>query len=353
MIHLDYSNIDVFDIQTVLKAMDQGRVSTAAPTTEEFEKVMADYLNVKDAVATNSGTSALHLALLDAGIGPDDEVILPVMTFVATANAVRYTGAKPVFVDIDKFTWNIAPHEIVKAITKHTKAIIPVHLYGNPCDMQNILSIAAEHGLFVIEDAAESLGAKHGERFTGILGDYGCFSFNGNKTMTCGAGGLVIGNNLNDIRNRSVQAKNIDGTHNDIGYNYRMPALNAALGISQLRRLDTFLALQRRFNQIYRQELAGAVTFQAAIYNSSPSWWFTACLFPEDVDIFGLQMTLSNKDVPTRRTFRPLTDSEPYRDDKGYPNARFIYDHGLCLPRSTLNKEKDIFNVCKTILDIL
>jgi perosamine synthetase len=343
-IHLDFANIKHAK-KLINNVLDTGYVSSAGPITDEFEQAMAKYLGVSDAVAVNSGTSALHLALLACDVGPGDEVILPVTTFVATANAVSYIGAKPIFVDIDPITWNIDSQKAIEAITPRTMAFICVHLYGNPCDMSYFPRIR-------IEDAAESLGAKFKGKHTGTLGDLGCFSFNGNKIMTTGGGGLVVSRwlkSLDKIRNLSVQAKNHDGTHNAIGYNYKMPSLNASLGLAQLKNLESFLAKQRRFNEIYRNELAGLVKFQEATPDSEPSWWFTVCLFPPDIDISSLQAELYKHWIPTRRIFRPLTDSKPYQNRNVYPNARYIYNHGLCLPRSTLNTEKDIMYVCKKI----
>jgi len=325
-------------------AIDEGQVSTAGKYTEMFEKRLGKYLGV-DVVATNSGTSALHLALLDAGIGPGDEVIVPVTTFAATANVVKYVGATPVFVDVDPITWCLKP------IIAHAKAIIWVHLYGVPCQMDT------DNSLIHIEDCAESLGAEYRTIPTGLWGDYGCYSFNGNKLITCGAGGAVTTHHLlGNLKYYATICKDFDGTFGDVGYNYRMPSLNAALGLDQFEMIDHYLEKKRRFNQIYKEQLHGwkGIKFQMAYEHSSPSWWMSACTFDIDpIDLVPLQMGLEKKGVPTRRIFRPITDSEPYRSEEEFPVARRLWETGLCLPSSTLNDEKDILEVCQIIKQLL
>jgi perosamine synthetase len=350
MIHLDFNNIGSHEIRCIQNALLSGYVSTAGPTVSEFEKRMAKYLGVSDTVATNSGTAALHLALLKCGVGSGDEVIVPVLTFIATANAISYTGAKPIFVDVDIDTWCIDQYQIGSVINSKTKAIIGVNLYGNPCDWCHIKDYTFHYNVYLIEDAAESLGAIY---FFEGLTDYQCYSFNGNKIMTTGGGGLLVGKDIDHARKLSIQAKSENELFYEIGYNYRMPALNAALGLAQLDRLDEFLAKKRKFNEIYRKELDGLVTFQEATKYSIPSWWFTACLFPEDIDIPELQKKLAKQGVSTRRIFYPIPYMKPYRDGKVYLNAEYIYNHGLCLPSSTLNEEKDILKVCRVIKEIL
>ena len=358
--YLDQSNINAHDIEYVIRAMQTGCVSTACELVTDFEKAMADYLGVSEVVATNSGTSALHLALLECGVGPGDEVIVPALTFIATANAVTYTGAKPVFVDVDPDTWCMNPNKMKLAISDKTKAVMPVSLYGNPCDMGEIVCIINQHNemrdtdIFVIEDAAESIGAKYGEYHVGTMWKYGCFSFNGNKTMTTGAGGLVVGDDLDYIRKLSTVGKNEEGFSFDLGYNYRMPALNAALGLSQLERLDEFLEKKRRFNEIYRNELDGIVKFQEPTENSEPSWWYTTCIMPEGYSGEKAMKYLRHQNIPSRAVFTPLGYWDHYRDDVyRFPEAFNIYYQGVCLPSSTLNNDQDIFKVCKEMRGIL
>lgn len=344
-LHLDFGNIGIDEKVAVLKALDSGQISTATSQVTEFEQKMAKYLGASEAVATNSGTAALHLALLACGIGPGDEVILPVTTFVASANAITHCGAKPVFVDIDIDTWTIDPDEIEKALNNRTKAIMPVHLYGNPCRMDDIVTIAERYDLFVIEDAAESLGATHDGMQTGTIGDVGCFSFNGNKIMTTSGGGLLVSDNLELLyaaRCLSLQGKTPHGQQLLAGYNYRMTGLEASLGLAQFGRLEEFLTKKRAIRFHYKNNLD--LTFQKPTPLSKPSWWFTACLFNDEAEV--VQKRLG---IPARRVFKPLTYDPPYRNGQAYPNADKIYRYGLCLPCSTLNSIDDIEKVIDAI----
>ena len=357
-IYLDAPNIGELEKLYLNKAIDSGYISSVGPSVSEFEGKCADYLHVKKAVSTNSGTSALHIALYDLGIGTGDEVIVPALTFIATANPVIYVGATPVLVDVDIRTWNIDPVAIEKAVTEKTKAIIPVHLYGNPCDMNEINCIAKKYNLYVIEDAAESLGAKYGGKFTGTLGDLGCFSFNGNKTITTGGGGMVAGNNeqrLDHIKFLINQARDNPGEiyHSEIGFNYRMTNLQAALGLAQFERLEKLLAKKRAFNSAYKEELRDikTVRFQKEYETAESSSWFT-CIIAEDATIRSdLQKRLKERDIPTRRVFRPLNEFPPYRNCRfiDHGNSHYIYERGICLPGSTLNKTEDVNYICKTL----
>lgn len=357
-VHLDAPNVGEQEKNYLNKAIDSGYVSTIGPFVPEFEKSCTDYLKISGSVSTNSGTSALHMALHELGIGKGDEVIVPALTFVGTINPVLYTGAAPVLVDVDPETWNIDPKAFEEAITEKTKAVIPVHLYGNPCDMKAINNIAKRHDIYVIEDASESLGARYGDRFTGTLGDLGCFSFNGNKTITTGGGGLVVGNNmdaLDHIRFLVNQANDGDEerSFSEVGFNFRMTNLQAALGLAQIERLEEFLLKKRTFNAIYNEALKGieSVCFQAVYVMAESSYWFTCIAVEDEISRVELQKKLKGRGVPTRRVFKPLSEMPPYRKfrfiDNG--NSKHIYERGICLPGSTLNSVEDIKHVCEAI----
>jgi perosamine synthetase len=360
-IHLDAPDIGALEKRYINAAIDSGYISSIGPDVAKFEEKCAGYLGAERAVSTNSGTAALHIALYELGIGSGDEVILPPLTFIATVNPVVYVGATPVFADVNPETWNLDPEAVERAVTNRTKAIIPVHLYGNPCDMDAIERIAERHGLFVIEDAAESLGARYGEKFTGTLGDFGCISFNGNKTITTGGGGMVIGNDrgrLDHIKYLINQAKD-DGHemyHSEIGFNYRMTNIQAALGLAQFERLEAFLSRKREINCTYRAELGGLknISFQKEYDRSESSWWFT-CILTEDPKMReDLQQRLSEKGVPTRRVFAPASEFPPFKGARfiDYGNAHSIHDRGICLPSSTLNDVTDIKKVCSALKEI-
>lgn len=333
------------------KAISSSYVSTAGPFVPEFEKSFRTYIGAKAAVSTQSGTAALHMALHELGIGQGDEVIVPVLTFIATVNPIKYVGATPVFVDVDVRTWNIDPARIEENITKKTKAIIPVHLYGNPCNVDEIIKIAEKYNLFIIEDATESLGAKYKGAHTGTLGNLGCFSFNGNKTITAGGGGMVAGSGedrLGHIRFLINQAKDESNEHYhpEIGFNYRMTNISAALGLAQLERLDEFLVKKKEFNNIYKEGLKSIkfIRFQEEHKDAESSWWFSCIFFEKDIDISALQRELKKKQIPTRRIFMPIVEFPPYagyKKDK-YRNSYHIYSRSLCLPSSVINSEDDV-----------
>lgn len=320
--------------------------------------MFAGYLGVPKAVSVQSGTAAIHIALHELGIGKGDEVIVPVSTFIATVNPIIYAGAKPVFADIDINTWNISVEQIAKQISRKTKAIMPVHLYGNPCAMDTIMALARKFNLYVIEDATESLGAKFKGKYTGTFGDFGCFSFNGNKTITTGSGGMVVGKKvkaLEHIKFLVNQAKENRGGyfHPEIGFNYRMTCLQASLGIAQLEKLEGFLVQKKRFHDIYVRELSGiaGISFQQIGHGAESSYWMSAAMFDKKINIARLQERLKSQGIPTRRMFIPIVEFPPYHAYRSgeYKNAYDLYGRALCLPSSTLNSEVDIRYVCGLI----
>lgn len=229
------------EAQAISDVLNSGMLAQG-PRVAEFERLFADYIGVAHAVAVNNGTAALHAALLAAGVGPGDEVITTPFSFIATANAVLFCQAQPVFVDIDPETFNIDPFQIEAKITPKTKAVIIVHLYGQPCDMNNILSICAEHRLTLIEDACQAHGAEYDNKKVGSFG-IGCFSFYPTKNMTTSEGGMITTNDA-DIAERSKLIRNHGQSqqylHDVLGYNYRMTDIAAAIGICQLNQLDEF-----------------------------------------------------------------------------------------------------------------
>lgn len=355
---LDAPNIGRHEKRYLGRAIDAGYISTAGPFVPEFEKKFAAYLGVRGSVSTQSGTAALHVALHELGIGEGDEVIVPALTFVATISPVTYIGAAPVCVDVDLRTWNIDPSEISRHITGRTKAIIPVHLYGNPCDMDAIMSIARRHGLAVIEDAAEGLGARYGRAPVGTVGDFGCFSFNGNKIMTTGGGGMVVGKKqraLEHIRFLVNQARDeSEGYyHPEVGFNYRMTNVEAALGLAQLGRLDGFLDKKRKFYSIYREELGDipGVELQEEPDGAESSRWLVCAIFNGRFSIERLRLALKSDGIPTRRVFMPVTYFPHYKacGRGALENSQRIYNRGLCLPGSTMNSKDDIYRVCRSV----
>jgi len=361
-LELDAPNVGGLEKEYLNKTIDSGFISTFGPNVPKFEEIFADYVDMKMAVSTQSGTAALHVALHELGIGEGDEVIVPALTFIATVNPVMYVGAQPVFVDVDIETWNMDPNKIEDSVTEETRAIIPVHLYGNPCAMNTIMDIADRHNLYVIEDATESLGATYKDQNTGTFGDLGCFSFNGNKTITTGSGGMITGNNnqrMDHIKFLVNQARDIDRGyfHPEIGFNYRMTNISASVGLAQMERLGVLLERKRSIHTVYREELGGvdSILFQEESDGAKSSWWFTCVTLKENINVNALQVRLKEKGVPVRRVFMPLVEFPPYKKCRlrEYENSYKIYERGLCLPSSTLNTTEDIRLACSRIIESL
>ncbi len=316
--------------------------STKGEDVRKFEKAISEYLGVSDCVAVNSGTSALHLALMACGIGRGDVVVVPAITFVATANAVLYTGAKVKIVDIDLTNWLMEQCSL-----KKVSGALPVNLYGNSYKIGWPIGTKT-----IIIDSSHDLTRQR----WGIVNNY-CYSFNGNKTMTTGGGGLIVGDNLEEIRKMIHPAYS-----NSIAYNYGMPAHNAILGLQELSTLSDKLKKKEEFNKIYREELY-FLKFQG---DKPGPYWMTACLFPEYINIDRFQLRLEMRGIPTRRIFEPLNHYKHlrfnrwwlptnwFRKKTTFPNAEYLYKHGLCLPSSLKeNQPEDILTVCKTIKELI
>jgi perosamine synthetase len=364
-LHLDTPDLGPLEKESLIACIDSSYVSTFGPYVPEFEKRFTGLLGVENAVALQSGTAGLHMALYELGIGPGDEVILPVLTFVATANAVRHVGAEPVLVDVDPFTWTMDPEKTSAAVTNRTKAVIPVHLFGNPCHMDEIARIGEEFGLFIIEDATESLCSTYKGSYTGTFGDFGVFSFNGNKLITTGGGGMVVGKEkrrLEHIRTLVNQARDegVEYFHSEVGFNFRMTNLEASLGLAQMDRLNEFLQKKGRFREIYEKELGDSevIEFQHAQGESKCVWWLNSVTI--DTRSIGLTITdaqgkLLERGVPSRRIFTPLVDFPPYShfDRERYPNARKIFENSLNLPSSTLNTDREIAFASSCLLEVI
>lgn len=358
---LDAPHLGDVEKKYLNEAVDSGYISTVGPFVPEFEKKFSEYIGIGKATSVQSGTAAIHISLHELGIGKDDEVIVPALTFIASVNPIRYVGAIPVFADVDRETWNILPEAVERLVTERTKAIVPVHLYGNPCEMDAIMSIAAKHKLAVVEDATESLGAVYRGRKTGCHGDLAAFSFNGNKTITTGGGGMVVGRDekrIEHIHFLAHQARDASKGyyHTEVGFNYRMTNIEAALGLAQMEKLDYFQERKKRFYDIYREELnIAGIRFQKEYAEATSSWWLTSVIIDKEMDMSAFQKKLLEAGIQTRRLFMPIPDFPPYAQfEKGtYENTVYLYEHGLCLPSSTLNSDDDVYYACKKIKELL
>ncbi|WP_422446927.1 LegC family aminotransferase [Thermoanaerobacterium sp. DL9XJH110] len=363
-IPLDWPNLGELEKEYVVKAIESGYVSTSGPLVKKFEEEFANCVGAKYAVATANGTMALHLALMLLSIGPGDEVIVPALTFIASVNPVIYVGATPVVVDVDPVTWNIDPEAIKKAVTPRTKAIIPVHLYGNPANMIEIIKIARKYNLHVIEDASEALGSKLNGKYMGTFGDIGVFSFNGNKIITTGGGGMLvtddelIARKARLIVNQGRESGIIEYEHIEIGYNYRLTNLQAALGLAQLKRLPEFLSAKVKNAEIYKQELNDipGITWQQEIPEASSNWWLFSVILDEKyksrIEIIN---DLKCDGIQTRPLFKPIYMQPCY---KGFsfplcPIAFKLYSRGINLPSATFLTEKDIKYTCHCLKRVI
>lgn len=335
-------------------------VSSKGRFVGEFENAFASYCGIKYGVATTSGTSALHLALASLGIGPGDEVILPTLSFIATANPVTYCGAKPVFVDSLPDTWNLDPAAVEKAVTRNTRVIIAVHLYGHSAPMDELLTIADRHGLYLIEDACEAHGGEYRGAKLGSLGTIGCFSFYGNKIITTGEGGMLVTNNrsvadrVRLLRDHGMSTKR-KYWHTHSGFNYRMTNLQAAIGVAQMERIEQVIDQKRRNARIYSSWLEGVdgVTLpQEAPWVKHVYWLYTVLI----EDRFKISRTrvmkeLALRGIESRPVFYPITNLPPYRNGRPrrFPVAEKISRQGLSLPSSPLLKPDSIHRVCDVL----
>jgi perosamine synthetase len=239
-------------------AFDSGYISASGDYITQFEEAFNGYLGIKHSISCNNGTSALHLALASLGIGRENEVIIPALTFIATKNAVLYQKAVPIVVDVDPNTLNIDVERVEAMINRRTKAIIAVHLYGNPCDMQKLVDICTKHRIHLIEDCAESFGSTYMKKNCGTFGTVSCFSFYGNKTITTGQGGMVCTNSeplANHARHLKNQGMVYPYRHEELGFNYRMTNLEAAIGLAQMKRADDIIDMKMRITEYYRRHI--------------------------------------------------------------------------------------------------
>jgi len=339
------------ELRNVLEAVKSGWISSKGRFIEEFERQFAKYCGVRYGVATMNGTAALHLALEAIGVKEGDEVIVPTLTFIATANAVTYTGAKPVFVDSHPDYWCINPKKIEEKVTSKTKAIIGVHLYGHPCDMDPISEVAESYDLSVIEDAAEAHGAEYRSKKVGSLSDIGCFSFYGNKIMTTGEGGMCLTSNFEFAeRMRSLRDHGMDQSkkywHNVIGFNYRMTNLQAAIGLAQLAKLDQFIETKRYIYKLYNTLLEDFDESQL-IFPREESWarsvfWMYSVLIEDcfSINRDELITKLYGNGIEARPFFYPIHTMPPYETNENHPIAQRLSAKGLNLP-SGLNLTDD------------
>lgn len=373
MIPLSIPNISAVEQEAVAKTLAEGWVSTAGPAIAEFESKIADYTGSRFCVSTNSGTAALHLALLSAGIGPGQMVLVPNLTFVATVNPILYVGASPILVDCDAQTWQMDLSLLAGFLERETEVrdgkcmhkasgqwiscLLPTHVLGYPCAPDRLLEIAEAHALFLIEDASEAMGSRWRGRHLGSIGDIGCLSFNGNKTMSTGGGGAL----LTDDPETAAQARHLasqakrhpdEYLHDELGYNYGLPSMGAALGTAQLGRMPEFLQRKTEIDQRYRAELQGLGDMRfVEIPEGAPNHWlFTVQSGSARV----LEEVLFTKSIQTRKLWLPMNLLPMYQECiyvSEQDHSQSVYEDSLSLPCSTGLTEAEQEQVIAAIRD--
>lgn len=348
----------------VNECLDSSWISSAGKFISQFEEAFAAFCGTRYAISSNNGTTALHLALLGLNAGPGDEVLVPTLTYIASANAIRYCGARPVLIDSEPLTMNIDPLAIERRITPATKGIVVVHLYGHPADMDPILEIARRHNLFVIEDAAEAHGATYRGRTVGSMGDVATFSFFGNKIITTGEGGMLTTNrpDLND-RIRLLRGQGMDLKRRYwfpiVGYNYRMTNIEAALGLAQLERVEEHLDRREAVAGWYNRhlsDLSNFITLPSVMDWAHHVFWMYTILLKDSCQVSRdeLMARLMERGIETRPVFYPMHAMPPYLDTQShYPVADALSARGINLPTHGLLSEDDVQYIATQIRSCL
>lgn len=337
-------------------ALDSTWISCKGKYVSRFEHNFAEYIGAQYATGCSNGTVALHLALETLGFSEGDEVIVPSFTYIASCNTIVQAGAKPVFADSLIDTWQIDPDDIERKITRKTRAIMVVHLYGQICDMERIINIAKAHRLFVIEDCAEAFGSKQGNKYAGTFGDISAYSFFGNKTITTGEGGMVVTNNKR-LYDKAVHLKTQGVAshrqywHDTIAYNYRMTNICAAIGVAQLERADEFIARKRELARLYAEKLSGLpVKCHSEKPGTTHSYWMCSILLNSQDERDALRSFLDKKGIETRPLFYPAHMMPPYsRVFISLPVCESIGLRGINLPSWPGLSDSQVQYICDSI----
>ncbi len=350
-------SVTALEQELVLDAVKSGWISSLGPYITEFEQGFAKLCGTKHAIAVSNGTVAIHLSLAALKIGPGDEVIVPDLTFIATANAVFHSGAKPIIADIDPENLCLDPKELDRCLTDRTRAIIPVHLYGHPADMCKINDFARKHNLYVIEDAAEAHGAQIGEQRVGSFGTCATFSMYANKIFTTGEGGVVTTNDdalaqrCRILRDHAM-SKEKRYWHTEVGFNFRITNLQAAIGCAQLRRAHELLDGRRRLMEWYTSELSDVpgITLNRRSSWATPSYWMVCAEFSgiDEVGRERLMARFAEQGVDTRPYFYPMSDM-PYMGSAYTPVAHAVYQQGINLPSYIDLTHDDVRTICEIV----
>jgi dTDP-4-amino-4,6-dideoxygalactose transaminase len=356
-----------YELNYILEAFNSNWIAPLGTNVSELEKELAKMVNVKYAAALSSGTAAIHMALNAVGVKEGDIVFCQSLTFSATANPIIYQNAIPVFIDSDKETWNMSPEALEEALRKYLaagkkpKAVIVVHLYGNSADMDQIIDICNRYEVVLIEDAAESLGTRYKGKHTGTLGQYGIYSFNGNKIITTSGGGILVSNQeegINKVKYWATQAREPARyyQHTELGYNYRMSNVLAGIGRGQLKVLNLRIQRKKEIFEFYKRELEGlpGLTMMPINEWNEPNYWLSCILLNGKVKPINLIMALEKENIEARHIWKPM-HLQPYYatyDFIGVGIAEELFYQGVCLPSDTKMSEEDLHKITGIIKDL-
>jgi len=372
MVLLSGPNISGNEWKYVKDCLDTGWVSSVGSYVTDFENNIANYVNSKYAIATSSGTTALHLSLLLSDVKINDLVLVANVTFIATLNAIKYTGANPILIDIDEKSWQIDLDLLTNFLETKTemknnfcilkktgqiiKAIVPVHVLGNMCDMNRLVLICAKYNIKIVEDSAESLGSRFDGKHSGTFGDFGCFSFNGNKIITSGGGGMIVTDNEDlaiKAKHLSTQAKadNFEYYHDQIGYNYRLTNVAAAIGLAQLENLDSFIHKKHQVRDFYIDSLSkvGDIEFQEINKKVNSNWWLFTIKTEKQKSLL---KSLNKNQLQSRPFWIPMNRLPMFKDELYVTEndiSNKVYQNSLSIPCSTNITDSELSKVVECI----
>jgi len=349
-----------YEKQYIKEAFDTNWIAPLGPNVDGFEKELSLKVGAGHAAALSSGTAAIHMALKAAGVDSGDIVFCPSLTFSATANPIIYQNATPVFIDSDFETWNMDPNALEEAFKKHpkVKAVLVVHLYGLSADLDPIINLCRKHNVPLIEDAAESLGTTYKGKHTGTFGDYGIYSFNGNKIITTSGGGMLVSDKkerIEKVRFWATQARDKARhyQHSELGYNYRMSNVSAGIGRGQLKVLEKRIAKKKYIFEFYKRELANYEDIEFMPINewNEPNCWLSCMTVTGDVKPLDIMLALEEKNIESRPIWKPM-HMQPYYKSYDFIGAGIsekIFESGTCLPSDTKMTDEDLERICGII----
>jgi len=355
MIYLSPPHMSGKELEYIKEAFDSNFIAPIGEFLDRFENSIKDYTGAKYALALINGTSALHLALRVLGVSSNDKVLVSTFTFIGSVSPILYQNATPIFIDSDE-SWNIDVNLVEEAAKKEKpKALIVAHIYGQMAKIEDLVFLSKKYGFYLIEDAAESLGATYKSKHSGTFGDLGVYSFNGNKILTTGGGGVLVSDNEEWIKKAkflSTQAKEqaVWYEHKTFGYNYRLSNIAAAIGVAQMEVLAERIKRRREIFEIYFKNLERIADFMPEIEDSKGNRWLTTCVFKEKKPLKVYEF-LKSKNIESRPLWKPMHIQPLFKGAKCYERgmSNFLFEKGLCLPSATAMNDKDVLRICEYV----